>query len=275
MTGPRILHIATHGFFLEDVPAASDGARALTIVRMDAGAAIGIPSNPLLRSGLAFTGANLQRAEDNGLVTALEASSLDLWGTRLVVLSACDTGVGEVRSGEGVYGLRRAFVLAGAEALVMSLWKVDDGATRDLMIAYYAGLARGEGRSDALRNAQLRMIHGSQADPHFWASFVQYGEGGPLGDEGALAPALPGGVGDGARADARPPPVRPLGAPRGCGCKMAGAPDPSWGASLLLLSLPLALVRRARRRWSPVERSVRARFCTHRKQTLHASVAPQ
>jgi len=97
---PAILHIATHGFFL---PQADGSAR-----------------NPLLRSGLALAGANRRE----GLFTALEASGLNLWGTELVNLSACDTGVGEVRDGEGVYGLRRAFVLAGAESLVMTLWPV-------------------------------------------------------------------------------------------------------------------------------------------------------
>ena len=108
---PRILHIATHGFFLQP----SGNAAA----------------NPLLRSGLALAGANLDKGAS--VLTALEAANLNLWGTKLVTLSACDTGVGEVRNGEGVYGLRRSFFLAGAETLVMSLWPVSDYITRQMM----------------------------------------------------------------------------------------------------------------------------------------------
>src|SRR5262245_44380063 len=104
LEAPRILHIASHGFFLQDgrgderTPAAAGTTRAIS-----AGAAI---ANPLLRSGLALAGANLTRdGGGDGILTALEASGLDLWGTKLVTLSACDTGVGEVQTGEGVYGL--------------------------------------------------------------------------------------------------------------------------------------------------------------------------
>ena len=134
--------------------------------------------NPLLRSGLALAGANLTRDPVNdGILTALEASGLNLWGTKLVTLSACDTGVGEVRNGEGLYGLRRAFVLAGAETLVMSLWPVSDYMTREMMTAYYTGLRAGVGRGDALRQAKLAMLarHGRQ-HPFYWASFIQSGE---------------------------------------------------------------------------------------------------
>src|SRR5262249_22694452 len=115
LDAPRILHIATHGFFLQDAAAGSRPASPRG----------GLPSadvaNPLMRSGLALAGANLHGAKDDGILTALEASGLNLWGTRLVTLSACDTGVGQVKNGEGVYGLRRAFFLAGAETVVMSL----------------------------------------------------------------------------------------------------------------------------------------------------------
>jgi CHAT domain-containing protein len=110
-------------------------------------------------------------------LTALEASGLNLWGTKLVVLSACDTGLGEVRNGEGVYGLRRAFVLAGAESLVMSLWPVSDYMTRELMTNYYKNLKRGLGRGESLRAVQLEMIkRENRRHPFYWASFIQAGD---------------------------------------------------------------------------------------------------
>ena len=132
--------------------------------------------NPLLRSGLALAGANLTRdSHDDGILTALEAAGLNLWGTKLVTLSACDTGIGEVRNGEGVYGLRRAFVLAGTETVVMSLWPVSDYITRETMVAYYKGLRAGLGRGDALRHAKIAMLV-RKAHPFYWASFIQSGE---------------------------------------------------------------------------------------------------
>jgi CHAT domain-containing protein len=166
VSAPRVLHIATHGFFLADEDS-SEGAE-----------------NPLLRSGLALAGANkLASGSEDGVLTALEASSLDLWGTRLVVLSACETGVGKVSNGEGVYGLRRSLVIAGAESLVMTLWQVDDLATRDLMTGYYEKLQRGAGRSAALRTVQLEIqTQPRYAHPYFWASFVPAGDARPLGD---------------------------------------------------------------------------------------------
>ena len=165
INAPRVLHIATHGFFLADEDS-GDGAL----------------ENPLLRSGLALAGANkLASGTEDGVLTALEASSLDLWGTRLVVLSACETGVGKVSNGEGVYGLRRALVIAGAESLVMTLWQVDDLATRDLMTGYYQKLQSGAGRSAALRAIQLEIqSQPKYAHPYFWASFVPAGDSRPL-----------------------------------------------------------------------------------------------
>jgi CHAT domain-containing protein/Tfp pilus assembly protein PilF len=135
--------------------------------------------DPLLRSGLALAGANHGKSgEDDGVLTALEAAYLDLSGTKLVVLSACDTGVGELKKGEGVQGLRRALVLAGSESQVMSLWPVSDEATKDLMIPYYKALKQGEGRSEGLRQVQLRMLHGpkDRQHPFYWAAFIQSGE---------------------------------------------------------------------------------------------------
>ena len=135
--------------------------------------------DPLLRSGLVLAGANHGKSgEDDGVLTALEAAYLNLSGTKLVVLSACDTGVGEVKNGEGVQGLRRALVLAGSESQVMSLWPIGDEATKDLMIHYYMALREGEGRSEGLRQVQLRMLHGpkDRRHPFYWAAFILSGE---------------------------------------------------------------------------------------------------
>jgi CHAT domain-containing protein len=174
VAAPRLLHIATHGFFLTDAQTSYntsvEGARGLSAnVKIE---------NPLLRSGLALAGANLHNgADDDGILTALEASGLNLWGTKLVTLSACDTGLGEVKNGDGVYGLRRAFMLAGTETLVMSLWPVSDYVTRELMTAYYNGLKQGEGRGAALRQVQLGMLkRKDRQHPFYWASFIQAGE---------------------------------------------------------------------------------------------------
>jgi CHAT domain-containing protein len=132
----------------------------------------------LLRSGLALSGANRNKnGDDDGVLTALEVAGLDLSGTRLVVLSACDTGVGEVKNGEGVQGLRRALVLAGSESQVMSLWPVTDEGAKELMIDYYKALQRGEGRSEGLRQVQLRMLRSEKwRHPFYWAAFIQSGE---------------------------------------------------------------------------------------------------
>jgi len=172
---PRILHVATHGFFLTRASASSSNPTATGTRAITANATL---ENPLLRSGLAFAGANVRsNTDDDGIVTALEASGLNLWGTKLVTLSACDTGVGEVKNGEGVYGLRRAFVLAGTETLVMSLWPVSDYMTRELMTAYYTGLTRGKGRGEALRDVQLVALkRKGREHPFYWASFIQSGE---------------------------------------------------------------------------------------------------
>ncbi|HKS40126.1 MAG TPA: CHAT domain-containing tetratricopeptide repeat protein [Blastocatellia bacterium] len=183
IAGPKILHIATHGFFFENLVINSTTKGRGLLINQERPAKsmalrINRVENPLLRSGLAMTGANLHRGgDDDGVLTAFEVAGLNLWGTKLVVLSACDTGRGEIKNGEGVYGLRRALVLAGSETQVMSLWQVDDEGTRDLMIDYYKALQAGQGRSEALRNVQLRMLKSlNHQHPYFWASFIQSGE---------------------------------------------------------------------------------------------------
>jgi CHAT domain-containing protein len=171
VNGPRILHIATHGFFLDDLPQAANAGMSVSRrgalmgnrrdVESDDGPFAanrrpGLGENPLLRSGLALAGANQRRSEggEDGILTAAEAAQLDLEGTQLVVLSACQTGTGDVANGEGVYGLRRALVLAGAQSQLVSLWNVNDTATEKLMGEYYRRLQKGEGRAQALRSAQ-------------------------------------------------------------------------------------------------------------------------
>ena len=139
--------------------------------------------NPLLRSGLALAGFNIRSSgPDDGVLTALEVANLNLDGTQLVVLSACETGVGDIANGEGVYGLRRSFALAGAETQLMSLWQVSDDGTSDLMARYYDKLTNGMGRSEALRETQLEMIHGEgdYSHPYYWAAFILSGDWRPL-----------------------------------------------------------------------------------------------
>lgn len=176
---PKILHLATHGFFLPDEAPPVKGQQAQA---GQAPAPAAVQENPLLRSGLALAGANkLESGSDDGILTALEASSLDLEGTKLVVLSACETGVGKVTNGDGVYGLRRALVIAGAQTLVMSLWQVDDQATKDLMAGYYGFLKQGRGKSSGLRDMQLQMLAKDEyKHPFFWASFLPAGDNAPL-----------------------------------------------------------------------------------------------
>lgn len=191
--GPAVLHVATHGFYARRLaaPAAPDALASTPTSRLaqpshrdietgygDGGfaAAADDPVDALERAGLALADAN---AGADGILTAREIAHLDWSGTQLVVLSACETGVGAVQAGDGVYGLRRALVLAGAASQVVSLWCVGDASTRALMRDYYAGLARGDGRAEALRQAQLRMLRDPDqvyAHPHFWAAFIAAGD---------------------------------------------------------------------------------------------------
>lgn len=168
--GTSLIHIATHGYFMQD------------------GQAVGVDlenakNNPLLRSGLLLAGAakttsgemlpNLE-SNDNGVLTAYEAMNLNLTGTGLIVLSACETGLGDIRAGEGVYGLQRAFIVAGAKTLVMSLWKVDDAATQNLMTNFYTNLAKGGNKMKAFKQAQQQLML-KYKEPYYWGAFVMIG----------------------------------------------------------------------------------------------------
>ena len=184
---PRILHIATHGFFLPNVEqpkVKTSGGLIASGGSLGSPALAGSPAeNPLLRSGLALAGFNARRSgSEDGVLTALEASQLNLFGTQLVVLSACETGLGDIANGEGVYGLRRAFAIAGAETQLMSLWQVSDYGTQSLMARYYQKLMAGMGRSESLRNVQLEMIQsgGKYSHPYYWAAFILAGDWRPL-----------------------------------------------------------------------------------------------
>ncbi len=183
---PRILHIATHGFFLADqqrLPESSGATRSYA----STGGGVAIPQreDPLQRSGLVFAGANHPDADpaDDGYLTAAEVTAMDLEGTELVTLSACETGLGGVRSGEGVYGLQRSLAVAGARSTLLSLWKVDDGLTVTFMEHYYNRLKAGEGRADALRNTQgFFRTHKNSTynDIRVWGAFQLSGDWLPL-----------------------------------------------------------------------------------------------
>jgi CHAT domain-containing protein/tetratricopeptide (TPR) repeat protein len=190
---PRILHLATHGFFLEDQHRELRHAvrRSGLMDRLTGGMRAELlgplPENPLTRSVLILAGVNTWHKKgkrplpgiEDGLLTAEDVTGLDLLATELVVLSACDTGLGEVHTGEGVFGLQRAFILAGAKTLIMSLWKVPDRETQELMVDLYRRILAGEGRAEALQQAQLAMKQ-KYADPYYWGAFVCLGEPGPL-----------------------------------------------------------------------------------------------
>jgi CHAT domain-containing protein len=177
--GPVVLHIATHGFFLSD--AAQDVAAGTRGLRPPTSAP---PATlpPLFRSGLALAGANRHTtAGEDGILTASEAASLDLRGTQLVFLSACESGLGVVNAGESVYGLRRAFAIAGAASQVLTLWQVSDLATRTFVVDFYTGLRRGLTRAEALRAAQRAALADPSRDhPFYWAAFILSGDGSAL-----------------------------------------------------------------------------------------------
>lgn len=169
---PRTLHIATHGFFLEEEKGDDENEDKHV-------------TNPMLRSGLIMAGANSYIREgeiatdmelnDDGILTAYEAMNLNLDNTELVILSACETGLGEVQNGEGVFGLQRAFKVAGTDALIMSMWTVDDAATQELMTIFYEEWLGGKSKKDAFNTAQKR-LKDKWKKPYYWGAFVMVGE---------------------------------------------------------------------------------------------------
>lgn len=172
IASPTVLHFATHGFYCPLPDSASSG----------------ILDNPLLHSGIALVGANRvadhqaidHSGNEDGILTAFEVSGLDLTGTELVTLSACETGIGQTSSGEGVFGLRRAFFHAGAKSIVSSLWKTPDSETAELMIGFYAHWLGGMTKRDALRQSELDMLAKCRKErgngyPLFWGGFVLAG----------------------------------------------------------------------------------------------------
>jgi CHAT domain-containing protein/Tfp pilus assembly protein PilF len=184
---PRVLHLATHGFFLSDqdfkrtnalrdVRIGNSGTRWNTSLPKDDW------ENPLVRCGIALAGANhagqiTNAVAEDGVLTGLEASLLNLQGTELVILSACDSGTGEVQIGEGVMSLRRAFRIAGAQTVLASHWEVSDKATSQLMTEFIGRWRSGEPRAKAWREAQLSLLHSKEfSNPYFWAAFTMTGQ---------------------------------------------------------------------------------------------------
>lgn len=191
LRSPRLLHLATHGFFI-GAPSGSPEERNRELCERstdDTPLLMRIMVYPLLRSGVALAGANTWLAGErppsgagNGLLLAEEVLSLDLRGTELVVLSACETGLGSIQVGEGIFGLRRVFRLAGAHCQVISLWRVFDDDAADLMERYYELVTKRTkpvGRAAALRQAQLEMKK-KRPHPARWGGFVCEGDSGPI-----------------------------------------------------------------------------------------------
>lgn len=166
---PTVLHLATHGYFLSNVRSGTANlSRAV------------LENNPMLRSMLFFAGAQntLNKnslGKEDGILSAYEAQNLHLDKTELVVLSACQTAQGKIQNGEGVYGLQRALRIAGAKAVLVSLWDVDDKVGRAFMTVFYEKWLGGMGKQEAFREAQLE-VKKNHPLPFYWAGFVLFGE---------------------------------------------------------------------------------------------------
>ncbi len=174
-TPTDIIHIATHGFYL---PIEESKRQDLRFMGMDNERRNVIVKNPLLRSGLAFAGANRAWRGDSipdnwedGILTSHEISQINLTHTDLVVLSACETALGDIKGSEGVFGLQRAFKMAGVQTLIMSLWKVPDAQTSQLMQGFYKYWLGGMSKHDAFTKAQNE-VRKANLNPYYWAAFV-------------------------------------------------------------------------------------------------------
>ncbi|MCC5945598.1 MAG: CHAT domain-containing protein [Bernardetiaceae bacterium] len=166
---PTILHVATHGFFVPKI-------KQSEVANMQDAVNRTLLENPFMRSGLLLAGCETPNPEgEDGVLTAEEAMNLSLENTELVVLSACETGLGDIQNGEGVFGLQRAFQQAGAKTVLMSLWKVSDEATQMLMSEFYKNLLSGKSKREAFKAAQLS-LKAKFPEPYFWGAFVMIGE---------------------------------------------------------------------------------------------------
>jgi CHAT domain-containing protein len=164
------MHLATHGFFLPD-PTTDSGSKN------NSKNLYALSNDPLVRSGIVVSGANNAwngteppTGIENGIVTAYEIAQLDLHQTQLVVLSACETALGDLQGTEGVFGLQRALKIAGVKNIIVSLWQVPDKETVELMTAFYTNLLSGKKVREAFYLAQKEMR--SKYAPFFWAAFV-------------------------------------------------------------------------------------------------------
>ncbi|GAB4494042.1 MAG: hypothetical protein OHK0045_24610 [Raineya sp.] len=172
LQNPSILHIATHGFFLEDVPLEEESRGAFGKMQE-------IAKNPLLRAGLLLANCsqslkneNLTAQQEDGILTAYEVAQMNLQNTELVVLSACETGLGEIQNGEGVFGLQRAFLQAGAQNLIISLWKVDDQATQEFMNLLYENWQNKKMSLQGSFFEAQKAIKQKYTHPKYWGAFV-------------------------------------------------------------------------------------------------------
>ncbi len=251
LSRPPRLHLATHGVFAADATSSDkpESSHPRAITRSLAGMPATELHNPMLDIGLMLAEVRPNDSEDakDGQLTAFEIRGWDLRGTELVTLSACHTGDGALERGEGVLGLGRAFAIAGAQTVVMSLWNVSDNSTATLMTGYYQRLAEGQGRSVAMRNTQLEMLgtEGSR-HPYDWAGFVVVGDWTPLASVEGRTHV--------------PPPIEPRS-----GCCRSQRGRPGTPASELLILLGLAV--RRRRLGFP-------RKSGHRRYAARAAVEP-